>query len=118
LWRLVAKDGTKSGRRARRAAPGKYFENMMTFVLLILGLTLFRVLPRERMIGSKVEVIERSNGTLKVFFQGEIWAAVSSENLSVGEKVEILGIHKEERMKVRVGRAKALCHDVIVARLS
>ena len=61
----------------------------------------------EGMIGSNAEVIERSNGTLKVFFRGEIWDAVSSEDLSVRERVEILGIHREERMKVRVGRGKS-----------
>jgi membrane-bound serine protease (ClpP class) len=60
----------------------------------------------EGMIGSEAKVIERNNVTLKVFFRGEIWDAVSSEDLSVGERVEILGIHREERMKVWVGRGK------------
>ncbi len=60
----------------------------------------------EGMIGSKAEVIESSNGTLKVFFRGEIWDAVSSEELSVREMVEVLGINKTERTKVRVGRIK------------
>jgi len=111
----------------------------MNFVLLLLCLSLFRVLPLkealpvdsvivifwgivlrlawkdkrrkattgiEGMIGSKADVIERSNGSLKVFFRGEIWDAVSSEDLSVRERVEILGIHNEERMKVRVSRGK------------
>ena len=112
---------------------------MMSFVLLLLGLSLFRVLPLkqalsldgvifvfwgivlrlvwndkrrkvttgiEGMIGSEAKVIERNNVTLKVFFRGEIWDAVSSEDLSVGERVEILGIHRMERMKLWVGRGK------------
>jgi membrane protein implicated in regulation of membrane protease activity len=60
----------------------------------------------EGMIGSEAKVIERNNVTLKVFFRGEIWDAVSSEDLSVGERVEILGIHRMERMKLWVGRSK------------
>ncbi len=60
----------------------------------------------EAMIGSKAEVIESSNGALKVFFRGEIWDAVSSEELSVRETVEILGMNKAERLKLRVGRIK------------
>jgi membrane-bound ClpP family serine protease len=112
---------------------------MMSFVLLLLGLSLLRVLSLkealpldivivvfwgfilrlvwkdkrrkvttgiEGMIGSEAKVIERNNVTLKVFFRGEIWDAVSSEDLSVGERVEILGIHRMERMKLWVGRSK------------
>jgi len=115
------------------------FENMMSFVSLLLCLSLVRVLPLkealpldsvivvfwsivlrlvwkdkrrqvttgiEGMIGSKAEVIERGNGSLKVFFRGEIWDAVSSEDLSARERVEILGIHRMERMKLWVGRGK------------
>ena len=58
------------------------------------------------MIGSKAEVIASNNGILKVFFRGEIWDAVSSEDLAVKERVEILGIQNEERTKVRDGRVK------------
>ena len=112
---------------------------MMSFVLLLLCLSLIRALPLkealpldsvivvfwgiilrlvwkdkqrkvatgvEGMIGNKAEVIASNNGTLKVFFRGEIWDAVSSEDLAVRERVEILGIQNEERMKVRVGRGK------------
>ena len=61
----------------------------------------------EGMIGSKAEVIAKSNRSLKVFFRGEIWDAVSSDELCVRETVEVLGIHRDERMKVRVGRGKS-----------
>ncbi|MEX0806894.1 MAG: NfeD family protein [Candidatus Binatia bacterium] len=43
----------------------------------------------EGMIGQKAEVIQNSNATVKVFFKGEIWDAVSQEDLSVGQRVEI-----------------------------
>ena len=53
----------------------------------------------EGMIGGKAEVIQNGNGTLKIFFRGEIWDAVSKEDLSVGQKVEITRV---ERMKLSV----------------
>lgn len=59
----------------------------------------------EGMIGGKAEVIQNGNGILKVFFRGEVWDAISSENLSVGERVEITGAHRLERMRLLVRRA-------------
>lgn len=53
----------------------------------------------EGMIGAKAEVIQNGNGTVKVSFRGEIWDAMSKEDLSVGQKVEITGV---ERMKLMV----------------
>ncbi len=64
----------------------------------------------EGMIGGSAEVIENGNRTLKIFFRGEIWDALSPEDLSVGERVEITGAHRMEKMKLlvrrRVGSAK------------
>ncbi len=53
----------------------------------------------EGMIGAKAEVIQNSNGAAKVFFRGEIWDAISSKDLSVGQRVEIAGV---ERIRVLV----------------
>jgi membrane protein implicated in regulation of membrane protease activity len=53
----------------------------------------------EGMIGQKANVIQNSNDTVKVFFKGEIWDAVSQEDLSVGQRVEITGV---ERMRLVV----------------
>lgn len=53
----------------------------------------------EGMIGGKAEVIQNGNGTVKVFFRGEIWDAISKEDLSVGQRVEITGV---ERMRLVV----------------
>lgn len=102
------------------------------FVLPLVGLILFWVLPLEQalffyslilivcallywlmwkdfwrpvttgvegMIGGKAEVIQNGNGTLKVYFRGEIWDAMSQEELSVGQRVQITGT---ERMTLSV----------------
>lgn len=61
----------------------------------------------EGMIGGKAEVIQNGNGMLKVYFRGEIWDAISSENFSVGEKVEIAGAHRLERMRLLVRSVEA-----------
>ncbi len=53
----------------------------------------------EGMIGAKAEVIQNGNGAAKVFFRGEIWDALSSKDLSVGQRVEITGV---ERMRLSV----------------
>ena len=53
----------------------------------------------EGMIGQKAEVIQNSNASVKVFFKGEIWDAVSQEELSVGQRVEVTGM---ERMRLMV----------------
>ena len=48
----------------------------------------------EGMIGQKAEVIQNGRGTFKVFARGEIWDAISKEDLSVGQKVEIAGVER------------------------
>ncbi|MBI4527047.1 MAG: NfeD family protein [Deltaproteobacteria bacterium] len=53
----------------------------------------------EGMIGGKAEVIQNGNGTLKIFFRGEIWDAISPKDLSVGQRVEVTRV---EKMKVVV----------------
>lgn len=58
----------------------------------------------EGMIGGKGEVIQNGNGTLKVFLRGEIWDAVSKEDLSVRQRVEITGV---ERMRLSVRSVEA-----------
>jgi membrane-bound ClpP family serine protease len=61
----------------------------------------------EGMMGGKAEVIQNGNGTLKVFFRGEMWDAISSKELSVGQRVEITGVERM-RLSVRpVGEAVA-----------
>jgi membrane protein implicated in regulation of membrane protease activity len=77
--------------------------------VLIVCAFLYRLMWRDRwrpvttgvegMIGEKGEVIESSNGTLKVSFRGEIWNVISPKDLSVGQRVEITGV---ERMRVVV----------------
>jgi membrane protein implicated in regulation of membrane protease activity len=55
----------------------------------------------EGMVGGKAEVIQNGNGIVKVFFKGETWDAISAEDLSVGQTVEITGV---ERMRLVVRR--------------
>lgn len=55
----------------------------------------------EGMVGGKAEVIQNGKGIAKVFFKGETWDAISAEDLSVGETVEITGV---ERMRLVVRR--------------
>lgn len=107
------------------------------FILPLIGLVLFWILPLEQaiffyslilivcaalywlmwkdfwrpvatgvegMIGGKAEVIQNGNATLKVFFRGEIWDAVSKEDLSVRQTVEITGV---ERMRLSVRSVEA-----------
>ena len=57
------------------------------------------------MTGSEAEVIRKDDGVLRVSCHGEIWDAVSSEDISVGQRVKILGIQKVEKMKLLVGKA-------------
>lgn len=65
----------------------------------------------EGMVGGRAEVTQNGNGALKVFFRGEIWDAVSHDDLPVGERVEIVGTHRLEKMRLlvrrRVGSATA-----------
>lgn len=56
----------------------------------------------EGMIGGTGKVLENGSKTAKVFYKGEIWDAVCSEQLSVGDSVEIAGL---ERMKLIVRKA-------------
>lgn len=53
----------------------------------------------EGMIGGIGRVIHPGAGPAKVFYKGEIWDTVSTEEISEGGTVEIIGI---ERMKLRV----------------
>lgn len=53
----------------------------------------------EGMIGGNAGVIQNGNGTIKVFFRGEIWDAMSEEELTVGQRVEVTGV---ERMRLSV----------------
>lgn len=109
----------------------------IVFVLPLVGLVLFWVLPLQQgmlfyslilivcallywlmwkdfwrpvttgvdgMIGGKAEVIQNGNGTLKVYFRDEIWDAISSENLSLGDRVEITGAQRVEKTKLLVRR--------------
>ncbi|MBI2358066.1 MAG: hypothetical protein HYV04_04030 [Deltaproteobacteria bacterium] len=58
----------------------------------------------EGMVGGRAEVIQNGNGALKVFFRGEIWDAVSHDDVPVGEKVEIVGTRRMEKMRLLVRR--------------
>ena len=59
----------------------------------------------EGLIGSEAEVIRKDNDALRVSCRGEIWDAVSSEDICVGERAKIWGIQRMEKMKLLVGRA-------------
>lgn len=53
----------------------------------------------EGMIGGIGKVIQTGKGSAKVFYKGEIWDAISREQLPVGQSVEITGL---QRMKLIV----------------
>ena len=55
------------------------------------------------MIGSTAQVMKSENGKLKVFYQGEIWDAVSSEPLVKDEQVTITRV---DHMKLVVKRSQ------------
>lgn len=48
----------------------------------------------EGMIGGTCKVLENGSKRAKVFYKGEIWDAVSSDQLSVGDSVEIARLEK------------------------
>lgn len=53
----------------------------------------------EGMMGSKAQVVTRTSDGAKVLLRGELWDAVCSDDLSVGETVQVTGL---ERMKLVV----------------
>ena len=63
----------------------------------------------EGMIGAVGQVIQNSAGSHKVFVKGEIWDAVSVEQLSVGDPVEITGL---KRMQLTVRKKLKLKNQV------
>ena len=50
----------------------------------------------EGMMGGIGTVFQASEGRTKVFYQGEIWDAVSEDRVSLGERVEITGLDHME----------------------
>ena len=55
----------------------------------------------EGMIGGTGTIFRCGDGKVKVFYRGEIWDAVCTDAMSLGERVEIVGF---ERMKIVVRR--------------
>ena len=55
----------------------------------------------EGMTGSKAQVVSKTKDGVKVLLRGELWDAMCSEGLSLGETVQIVGL---ERMKLVVRR--------------
>ena len=53
----------------------------------------------EGMVGGKAQVVSRTKDGAKVLLRGELWDAVSGDELSVGEIVQVTGW---ERMKLVV----------------
>jgi membrane protein implicated in regulation of membrane protease activity len=53
----------------------------------------------EGMVGGVGKVIQNGTKSVKVFYKGEIWEAISTEKISVDDLVEVTGL---ERMKVIV----------------
>lgn len=53
----------------------------------------------EGMIGGKAQAVDRTKDRVKVLLRGELWDAVCSEDLSVGETVRVTGL---DRMKLIV----------------
>ena len=83
---------------------------LITLVFILISRPLYKKLNKntvdkksntERLIGLKAKVKEDINphkiGTIKV--NGEVWKAISNEEISEGEEVEIIGI---EGVKLRV----------------
>ncbi len=55
----------------------------------------------EGMMGGKAQVVSKTKDGVKVLLRGELWDAMCSEDLSLGETVQIVGL---ERMKLVVRR--------------
>ncbi len=53
----------------------------------------------EGMMGGKARVVSRAKNGAKVLLRGELWDAMCSEDLSVGETVRVTGL---DRMKLIV----------------
>ena len=87
---------------------------LITLVFILISRPLYKKLNKntvdkksntERLIGLKAKVTEDIDphkiGTIKV--NGEVWKAISNEEISEGEEVEIIGI---EGVKLRVKKNK------------
>jgi membrane protein implicated in regulation of membrane protease activity len=57
----------------------------------------------EGLMGGKAQVVSKTEGGAKVFLKGELWDAVSDDELTIGENVKVTGL---ERMKLVVQREK------------
>lgn len=55
----------------------------------------------EGLMGGKAQVVSKTGNGAKVLLRGELWDAVSSDELAVGETVAVTGL---ERMKLVVRR--------------
>jgi len=55
----------------------------------------------EGMMGGTATIFRCGEGKIKVYYRGEIWDVVTTDRLSAGERVEIIGL---ERMKLVVRR--------------
>ena len=57
----------------------------------------------EGLMGGKAEVVSKTRDGAKVLLRGELWDVESSDELSVGESVQVTGF---ERMRLVVRREK------------
>lgn len=57
----------------------------------------------EGLTGGKAQVVSKTERGAKVFLKGELWDAVSDDELTIGENVKVTGL---ERMKLVVQREK------------
>ncbi len=57
----------------------------------------------EGLMGGKAQVVSKTRDGAKVLLRGELWDAESSDELSVGETVQVTGL---ERMKLIVHKEK------------
>ncbi|HBA40576.1 MAG TPA: hypothetical protein DCZ05_12805 [Deltaproteobacteria bacterium] len=89
--------------------------SVILFISVILYWLIWKAMRRpvttgvEGMIGAVGQVIQNGAGSHKVFVKGEIWDAVSVEQLSVGDPVEITGL---KRMQLTVRKKLKLKNQV------
>lgn len=95
------------------------FEQALAIYLIILGACavlywlIWKAFRRpvatgiEGMIGGVGEVLESGEKSVKIFFKGEIWNAVSGERLSVGDSVEITRLERMTLIVRKVIRGQA-----------
>ncbi len=85
---------------------------MMSFVLLLLCLSLVRVLPLKEALPLDSVIVVFWSIVLRLVWKDkrrQVTTGIEGmigEDLSARERVEILGIHRMERMKLWVGRGK------------